>query len=133
MVNIDKIASQSLNEYVARNTEPINEMARIRQRKSGLPMIVWLNPNDGTNTGRHNMPRLKFQDNTNEQLNPSNMVPISIHASEPTILVKNYETNLPSRVITMLKGWIIKNYNVLMAYWNNEIYEDELMDSLQSV
>jgi hypothetical protein len=108
-------------------------MARIRQGKSGLPMIVWLNPNDGTNTGNHNMPRMKFQDNTNTRLIPNEMIPISIHNSKPTILVKNYIPKLSSQTINKLKEWIIKNYSVLISYWNGEIFEDELMDSIQSV
>ena len=109
----------------------INEMARVRQAKSGLPMLVWLSPDYGTNTGKHNMPRIKFQDNTNTHLIPEALVPISIHPTRPTILLRDYRTNLPASAIAQLQSWVIKNYDTLMAYWNNEIYEDELIERLK--
>ena len=122
-----------VNKFSIPITEPLNEMARISQIKSGLPMIVWLNPDDGTNTGKHNMPMIKFQDNTNTRIIPKDMIPISIHHTNPTILVKNYTPNLPTSAINQLKRWIIKNYSILMDYWNNEIFEDELIAKLKSL
>lgn len=90
-------------------------------------MIIWLVPDDGSN----NFARLKFQDNTNTRLIMSDLVPISIDSTNPQILVKNYTPKLPAKSIAMLKNWIIKNYSVLMSYWNNEIYEDELIDKIR--
>lgn len=113
------------------NIRPINEMARIRPAKSGLSMIVWLTPDDGTNTGQHNMPRLKFQDNTNTRLMADELVPMSIHPSQPMILLKNYNPKLPAKSIEQLKEWIVRNYQTLMRYWQNEIFEDELMELLK--
>mgnify|MGYP004446041767 CR=1 FL=1 len=122
-----------LSEVNKRMSAPgsINEMARVRQAKSGLPMLVWLSPDDGTNTGKHKMPRIKFQDNTNTRLIPEALVPISIHPTRPTILLHDYRTNLPASAIAQLQSWVIKNYDTLMAYWNNEIYEDELIERLK--
>lgn len=128
---IDEIISETIKGVIQEHTaKPINEMARIRQSKSGLSMIVWINPNDGTNTGQHNMPRLKFQDSTNTRIIQSDLIPMSIDNVSPQILIKDYAPKLPSRTINMLKKWIIKNYVVLMQYWNDEIYEDELIERL---
>ena len=125
--DLSEIVKETINEAILHNAEPLNEMARIRQLKSGLPMIVWLVPDDGSN----NIARLKFQDNTNTRLILSDLVPISIDSTNPQILVKNYTPKLPAKSIAMLKSWIIKNYPVLMSYWNNEIYEDELIDRMR--
>ena len=125
--DLSEIVKETINEAILHNAEPLNEMARIRQLKSGLPMIVWLVPDDGSN----NIARLKFQDNTNTRLIMSDLVPISIDSTNPQILVKNYTPKLPAKSIAMLKKWIIKNYSVLMSYWNNEIYEDEIIDKIR--
>ena len=101
----------------------LNEKVRFRKETSGLPMIIWVTPDDGTNNG----PKLRFQDNTNDRFNPRDMVPISIHPSEPTILRRNYQTNLPSEDIAKLKQWIIQNYKALLQYWNGEIWEGGLV------
>ena len=124
-----KTVRETNSERPNKESEPLSEMARIRQTKSGLPMIVWLKTNDGTNT----MPNIKFQDNTDTQFIEDDMVPISVHPTNPTILAKNYSPNLPSQAICKLKEWIIKNHTTLMAYWNNEIFEDELIDNIQPV
>ena len=127
---IQKLAEEIVEEFVINETQQkaiLTEMARFSKETSKLPMAVWFDPNDGTNTGQHNLPRLKFQDNTSDRLNPSHLVPMSIDPKNPIILVKNYRTNLPSKDIKKLKQWIVQNYGILLKYWNGEIYEDVLM------
>jgi len=86
-------------------------------------MIVSISPDDGTSTG----PRLKFQDNSSDHINPEALVPISIDPKEPSILLPNYQTNLPSEDIAKLKQWITQNHDVLLKYWNGEVLEGILM------
>jgi len=43
------------------------------------------------------------------------------------ILAKDYQTKLPNNEIAKLKQWIVQNYDILLQYWNGEIYEDILM------
>jgi len=107
--------------------QPLNEMARLRKTTTGLPMVVCLNPDDGTSTE----PRIKFQDNTNDHINPGALVPMSIDPKEPRILVANYQPNHPSEDIAKLKQWITQNYDALLKYWNGDIWEDELIDAVK--
>jgi len=130
---IVEITEEEMNGIVEKALEEdkqyglLYEMARFDKEVSGLPMIVWVAPNDGTNTGQHNAPRLKFQDNTSNRVSARGLVPISIDSTNPIILVKNYKTNLPSKDIVKLKQWIIQNYNILLRYWNGEVLEGILM------
>ena len=44
--------------------EMLLEMANISQNTTGLDVIIWVQTNNTQSTGKHNLPRIKFQNNT---------------------------------------------------------------------
>ena len=51
------------------------EMANLSKRSTGLEVIIWLQINNPQTTGRHNLPRIKFQNNTSEDVEYLAIVP----------------------------------------------------------
>ena len=64
--------------------EMLLEMANISQSTTGLDVIVWVQTNNTQSTGQHNLPRIKFQNNTATKVQTNELIPISI-ADEPIL------------------------------------------------
>ena len=58
--------------------EMLLEMANISQSTTGLDVIVWVQTNNTQSTGQHNLPRIKFQNNTATKVQTNELIPISI-------------------------------------------------------
>ena len=111
----------------------VADMARFSQQESGLPCIIWVNPDLGNNTGKHNMPRIKFQNDTAKSLHVDNMIPISIDRDNPKVLIKNPKISFNAETINKIQQWIRINYDVLIKYYRNEIFEGELFSNIKKV
>ncbi len=109
------------------------EMANISQKTTGLDVIIWVQTNNTLNTGKHNQPRIKFQNNTAQNAQIQSGIPMSI-SQNPEILLKEKDLNkinLDAKQIKNIKQWIIDNYDLLIKYWNEKITTDELIDELK--
>ncbi len=115
------------------SVEPICDMARITKGCSGLTCLILVSPNFGNNTGKHNQPRIKFQNNTSDRFQKEFLIPISIDKKNPQVLVDYDTTILGAKEINRIKQWIIKNYDVLIKYYNDEIYEEELFNNIKRI
>ena len=111
----------------------VADMARFSQQHSGLPCIIWVNPDVGNNTGKHYMPRIKFQNDTAKSLHVDNMIPISIDRDNPKVLIKNPNISFNAETINKIQQWIRINYDVLIKYYRNEIFEGELFSNIKKV
>lgn len=113
--------------------EMLLEMANISQKTTGLDVIVWVQTNNTQSTGKHNLPRIKFQNNTATKIQINELIPISI-SDDPKILLKNNDLNkikISQTQINGIKQWIIKNEEILIDYWEEKITTDELFKKLK--
>lgn len=139
----------SYNEFVEdQNYETIEEllqtvyidemllgMATISQNTTGLDVIIWVQTNNTQSTGKHNLPRIKFQNNTATKIQIKELIPISI-SDDPKILLKNNDLNkikISQTQINGIKQWIMKNKEILIDYWEEKITTDELFQKLKVV
>ncbi|MBR4804116.1 MAG: hypothetical protein IK032_05715, partial [Bacteroidales bacterium] len=72
--------------------EMLFEMANLSQNVTGLDVIVWVQINNPNLTGRHNLPRIKFQNDTGTRVNISSGIPMSI-SDTPEVLLKGTALN----------------------------------------
>ena len=113
--------------------EMLLEMANISQNTTGLDVIIWVQTNNTQSTGKHNLPRIKFQNNTATKIQINELIPISI-SDEPKILLKNNDLNkikISQAQINEVKLWIVKNKEILIDYWKEKITTDELFQKLK--
>ena len=110
-------------------------MATISQNTTGLDVIIWVQTNNTQSTGKHNLPRIKFQNNTATKIQINELIPISI-SDDPKILLKNNDLNkikISQTQINGIKQWIMKNKEILIDYWEEKITTDELFQKLKVV
>ena len=96
--------------------EMLLEMANISQNTTGLDVIVWVQTINTQSTGKHNLPRIKFQNNTSTKIQINELIPISI-SDNPKILLKNNDLNkikISQTQINEVKLWIVKNKEILI-------------------
>ena len=113
--------------------EMLLEMANISQNTTGLDVIIWVQTNNTQSTGKHNLPRIKFQNNTAIKIQINELIPISI-SDNPKILLKNNDLNkikISQAQINAVKLWIVKNKEILIDYWEEKITTDELFQKLK--
>ena len=113
--------------------EMLLEMATISQNTTGLDVIIWVQTNNTQSTGKHNLPRIKFQNNTATKIQINELIPISIF-DDPKILLKNNDLNkikISQTQINGIKQWIMKNKEILIDYWEEKITTDELFQKLK--
>ena len=126
----------SYNEFVEdQNYETIEEllqtvytdemllgMANISQNTTGLDVIIWVQTKNTQSTGKHNLPRIKFQNNTTTKIQINELIPISI-SDNLKILLKNNDLDkikISQTQINGIKQWIMKNKEILIDYWEEK-------------
>ena len=113
--------------------EMLLEMANISQNTTGLDVIIWVQTDNTQSAWKHNLPRIKFQNNTATKIQINELIPISI-SDEPKILLKNNDLNkikISQEQINEVKLWIVKNKEILIDYWKEKITTDELFQKLK--
>lgn len=113
--------------------EMLLEMANISQNTTGLDVIIWVQTNNTQSTGKHNLPRIKFQNNTETRVQINELIPISI-SDNPKILLNNNDLNkikISQAQINGIKQWIVQNKEILIDYWQEQITTDELFQKLK--
>lgn len=69
------------------------------------------------------------------KIHKDQLIPISI-SDDPQILLKSNDLSkikLTSKQIDAIKLWIIRNRDVLMKYWNEELTTDEIFEFLRKI
>ena len=113
--------------------EMLLEMANISQNTTGLDVIIWVQTNNTQSTGKHNLPRIKFQNNAETRVQINELIPISI-SDNPKILLNNNDLNkikISQAQINGVKQWIVQNKEILIDYWEENITTDELFQKLK--
>ena len=108
-------------EYDFTEQDMMTEMANLSKQETDLPMVVWIEVKRPT---EHNKARMKFNNSNSDSLLPGELVPISIDAENPEILVKQKNTNFKLKIsnkdLESLKKWIKENYEELMKVWDGK-------------
>ena len=108
-------------------------MGNFSQNATGLDVIVWVQTINTQSNVKHNLPRIKFQNNTSTKVQINELIPISI-SDNPEILLKNNDLNkikISQAQINGIKQWIIKNKEILIDYWEEKITTSELWQKLK--
>ena len=108
-------------------------MDNFSQNATGLDVIVWVQTINTQSNVKHNLPRIKFQNNTSTKIQINELIPISI-SDNPKILLKNNDLNkikISQAQINVIKQWIIKNKEILIDYWEEKITTSELWQKLK--
>ena len=112
---IDEEANKKIGDLVV-------EMANIRPNVTGLPMVIWIQPDTGLPHG----PRIKVQKQHGSKIQPYQWASVSI-SGEPEI--KNGELSLED--FDLVKDFILKHKDKLLEVWNDEISPDDFTDYLK--
>lgn len=118
---LTEMVEESLNE------DCLFEMANISKKKTKLPVIVWVQTKIIT---RHESPRIKFLNSTADKTQKNLLVPLSI-SNDPKILSRNTRLNISSAQFEEVRQWVIRNRDLLMQLWNDDITSDEFIDQMK--
>jgi hypothetical protein len=91
---------------------------------TGLPMVVCLPARDPSH---YRPPRIKVSRDHGQRLNLDRLVNVSI-SDAPTVFG---ETGLPKHDLRQVRAWILLNQDVLLRYWNREMFTDDMMAALR--
>ena len=116
-----KSASEAV---VTADTEDIFHMTNLSPRMTGLPMSVWVSPRGNA---RHDV-RIKVNMTHGRQMSVDNTAVVALR---PVPRVVAGRLSRDDR--NLVYDWIRLNYEVILAYWNEEIETDELIDRLKRV
>lgn len=116
----DEIEIYENEVLLKEDKEILFEMTNVRKKRTGLPMNIWIDDMGSFRNVKHNIPRIKFQNNTSDNV-MGNEIPISIDKENPQILTKKMSINLSSSDINKLKLFIMNNYEGLIKVWKQEI------------
>lgn len=107
------------------------EMSNFRKKITGLPVNLSLQiQTDEEKRYQHNLPRLKFQNNTADTVtSKQDLIPVSIDPINPEVLIDKPYNKKYYRIV---RKWIIDHYDLLIKFWNQEIDEFDLKDALQA-
>lgn len=121
------------NEYIRKflAEDTLWEMTNLRKSVTGLKVniSVQFQPDDQKKYP-HDLPRVKFQNNTSDRVTSrSDLIFISI-ADNPEVLInKPYD----KKIFDQVRSWVILNKDALLAFWNQDIDEEELKQRLRRV
>lgn len=110
------------------NEEELFEMSNVRKKYTRLPVNIWLDDIGAYRKNTHYGPRIKFQANKSDKVTGMG-IPMSISV-KPEVLIDDLKTELNSYEIGQVKNFIVRNYDLLMKYWNQEI---DILEFLQKV
>jgi len=104
------------------DTEDTFHMTNFTPRMTGLPMSVWVSPRGNA---RHDV-RIKVNMTHGRQMSIDNTAVVALR---PVPRVVAGRLSPDDR--RLVYDWIGLNYEVILAYWDEEIETDELIDRLK--
>ena len=110
--------------------ERIADMSNIRQIRTGLDVIIWVETDGGKRETKNNLERIKFED-----VNTKKLIPISI-SKQPELLGGYNEDNINinAKQLRAIKKWIKENYDALMDLWKGVITTDDfIVDRIKKI
>lgn len=100
----------------------VDEMSNIRQKRTGLPMVIWLKAKDGKE--KHG-PRIKVQNSHSQSMNSNDTVSVTI-ADEPQIIPDNGLSRSDAKLII---DFVKRHKENLLKHWRGEMSTLEITDT----
>lgn len=96
------------------------EMANLKKSRTGLPVLIYISGNKSSHG-----PRIKFFDSYADSLgeNYDLLIPLTV-SKHPEIPIE-HKLNIKEKDLEKVKEWVVKNYDLLIALYNDEIDEIE--------
>jgi hypothetical protein len=110
--------------------EDLFEMSNIRKSESGLPVNIYVS--SGGSVNHQHGPQIKAMIDNGDKFNPHNTISILLKKDITKDDVVGYELVSPD-VVSAIRDYINLNYNILLAYWNDEISTKEMIMGLQKL
>jgi hypothetical protein len=98
-------------------------MANLSPLFTGLPFVVWISAKGGA---RHDI-RVKIS--RSAKVKPDELITVALR---PTLHTIGSE-QLREEELALLTEWINKNWTALWAFWNGDLYTEEVLPKLQPV
>ncbi|MBV8896431.1 MAG: hypothetical protein JO051_07960 [Acidobacteriaceae bacterium] len=98
-------------------------MANLSPLFTGLPFVVWISPRGNA---RHDI-RVKIS--PGQKAIPEKLFSVALR---PEVRVLGPD-RLEARELGLLREWVDRNWDVLIAYWNGEIFTEEAVSRLRPV
>ena len=111
--------------------QKLEEMSAIRKKDYNLPVNIWIDDKGSERTNKHNLPRLKIQTTYEDKLDEKHLLSLSID-KKPKVLAGEMN-ELKNKDFKIIKNFVIKNYDLLIQYWKQEIGLRELLNKLQEL
>jgi hypothetical protein len=106
------------------------EMSNIWKAESGLPVNIYVS--SGGSVNQQHGPRIKAMIDSGDKFNPHNTISIMLKKDITIHDVVGY-TQLPTKILDAFRNYINLNYDILIAYWNDEISTTEMIMGLQKL
>ena len=115
-----------MKKMIVADEEPIFGMANLYPKRTGLPVLIWVDNLGYARNVKHNIPRLKVQNVKGDRaVDDSFSVSIS---KDPEVLAG--ENKLSKKDWEEVRSFIIENYDIFIDHWNQAIDEDEMKELL---
>jgi hypothetical protein len=124
MIEKDKVVEETI-KLITEN-EILLEMSALYKKKTNLPINIWVDDIGAGRNNKHNLPRIKVQNDYGDRTTEDNFS-VSI-SKTPEILVG--DCKLKQKDLNKIFDWIKENYDLLIKHWNQEIDTDELKELL---
>jgi len=106
------------------------EMSNIRKSESGLPVNIYVS--SGGSVNRQHGPRIKAMIDSGDKFNPHNTVSIILKRNITEDDVVGYEKISP-KILLAIRDYVNLNYEILIAYWNDEISTKDMIMGLEKL
>ncbi len=103
--------------------ETLFEMANLRPRTTGLPMVIWVSERGRARHGA----RIKVARSHGDRIDPYETLTVTLEEPEPRVI----GGALPATDYEAVRSFIAGNRETLVAYWNGEIDTAELIARLE--
>ena len=119
---IENSRTTAPDTVVTDEAEDIYQLMNLPPRMTGLPMVVWVSQRGNA---RHDV-RIKVNMTHGRQMSIDNTAVVAL-CPVPRVVAGR----LSPDDRRLVYDWIGLNYEVILAYWNEEIETDELIDRLK--
>ena len=123
----EKINTKLIAEYLGgEDSDFLFEMANISQKRTGLPMIIWISEKRSSHG-----PRIKVQKGYWDKIKDNEWFYISV--SDNPKIVAGDQGEISNKDVKLVEDFIKLNLDLTLRYWNKEILTDELLDELKEI
>jgi hypothetical protein len=109
-------------------SDELFEMSNLHKKTTGLPVNIYVSSGGPTNN-RHG-PRIKVMTNSGDKFNPYQTTSIILKKDITPDDIVGYD-KLPADILSSVRDYINLNYDVLLAYWNDELDTNDLIKNLK--